>query len=391
MAKQTKAGKAPVHGLDTTGRSFHPTGFRGSLAEEEEGRGAPTTTESPGVSLWVTTALSIVLLDGPAMEGDGRRQMANRTPPRLKHQDAATTMSNLRSPPSRDDGGGLENGPGAGTLERELWNSMGQDSFLEETLGELAYSHWLRFLETVGPNSNRRESWLLWDALKSLERNLDDSKSTALRIETPPGSPISSGHPSESTLPSPDDWKDLISRTQHRLYLLQQPQASSPPQQLRSEQPDKDINERALDRIAYIGGLLLPVTVVSSVLAIEGSYGPEGDKFWVFWVVSVIASVAAIAVIYVERLRRLRVWFEIAADGVMETGGAFADGDFLWWGGDDEKEDENVCVVRDEDGVKAWKRGELGWGGAVKKASGYYRWRGDKRLRFDMPKTWVGT
>jgi hypothetical protein len=131
------------------------------------------------------------------------------------------------------------------------------------------------------------------------------------------------------------------------------------------------------------------VTVVSSVLAIEGSYGPEGDKFWVFWAVSVVASVAAMAVIYVERLRRLRVWFEIAADGVMETGGAFVDGDF-WWG-DDEKEDEDVCVVRDGDGVKAWKRGELGWGGAVKKASGYYRWRGDKRLRFDMPKPWLGT
>ncbi|CAI6095343.1 unnamed protein product [Clonostachys chloroleuca] len=45
MAKQTKAGKAPVHGLDTTGRSFHPTGFRGSLAEEERA----ATTESPGV------------------------------------------------------------------------------------------------------------------------------------------------------------------------------------------------------------------------------------------------------------------------------------------------------------------------------------------------------
>jgi hypothetical protein len=98
------------------------------------------------VSLWVTTALSIVLLDGSAMEGDGRRQMANRAPPRLKHQDAATTMSNLRSPSSHEDGG-MENGPGPGTLERELWNSMGQDSFLEETLGELAYSHWLRFQE----------------------------------------------------------------------------------------------------------------------------------------------------------------------------------------------------------------------------------------------------
>jgi hypothetical protein len=56
MAKQTKAGKAPVHGLDTTGRSFHPTGFRGSLAEEEEeeGRAATTTAaaaESPGYVL----------------------------------------------------------------------------------------------------------------------------------------------------------------------------------------------------------------------------------------------------------------------------------------------------------------------------------------------------
>lgn len=115
--------------------------------------------------------------------------------------------------------------------------------------------------------------------------------------------------------------------------------------------------------------------MVSSVLAIEGDYGPEGNNFWVFWVASAVVSLVAVGLIHIDEVRGVEVWREVA-----EEIGFFDAAD----------DDGGAVAVKDTGGVRdghglVWERRELGWGGAVKKVSGYYRLRGMKGLKFDRP------
>ncbi|KAI8949355.1 hypothetical protein F4801DRAFT_408643 [Xylaria longipes] len=78
-----------------------------------------------------------------------------------------------------------------------------------------------------------------------------------------------------------------------------------------SGQPDE--NQRALNRVAYLGGILLPFSVVSGILAIEEPFGPGNSQFWVFWAVTVPLIILTLAVIYADSIRKAEVWMEVAA------------------------------------------------------------------------------
>ncbi|MBE3050420.1 hypothetical protein IMZ48_49585, partial [Candidatus Bathyarchaeota archaeon] len=78
-------------------------------------------------------------------------------------------------------------------------------------------------------------------------------------------------------------------------------------------------NRNSIDRITYLGGILLPLTVVSGILGIEGRYGPEGRQFWVFWVAAFVSSSICLFIIYLDQLRNLDVWLEVAAGDAVEA------------------------------------------------------------------------
>lgn len=326
------------------------------------------------VSLWRGANVSILILPDRVPSADSvRGRPSPLPPPPLKHQDAMTNASALRQHYGTvDDCPPLSpTSPQTETIETAIWDSLGDGVPLEEILGDLVYERWVRLFERLTPSKGL--NGLEEDVTRALEVNMD-----CARILEKQGRSLSSV--------SLKDWEDLLSRA-HRRILVSSTTSSS--KQSRDEDEDREEEKRSLDRISYLGGILLPVTVVSGVLAIEGDYGPEGGNFWVFWVASLVASVLTILVIHIDRVRTLQVWMEVAADSVLEAG--------LTAQSEQEKQKKpsEVLVRRfkkgeeeDEEEVKAYRRKRLGWGGAVKQVSGYYRWRGRPGMEFHIPRDW---
>ena len=336
------------------------------------------------VSLWRGANASILILPD-RVPGTGRPA----PPPPLKHQDAMTNASALRQ-----HYGTLSESSVAATvlpqqqqqhdetIETAIWDSLGDGGNpVEEILAELVHDRWIRLFEKLNPA--RAPDTLDEDLNKALEVNAD----TARNLER-------HGRPLQGVV-SLQDWEGLLARAHRRLLLSAAQQRRSSSRAVEEDEDrDREEEKRSLDRISYLGGILLPVTVVSGVLAIEGDYGPEGNNFWVFWVASLVASVVTILVIHIDRVRSLQVWIEVAADSVLEGGGGGG-----LSGGELRERAEEVVVrrmrkggVRDDaeddeqEEVKAYRRRRLGWRGAVKQVSGYYRWRGQPGMEFRVPR-----
>ncbi len=77
-----------------------------------------------------------------------------------------------------------------------------------------------------------------------------------------------------------------------------------------------DENQRALDRISYLGGIPLPLPIVASILSMGDTFGPTGSMFYIFWAVSVPLAAAAVLVIYADTIRKTEIWIEVAAEHV---------------------------------------------------------------------------
>ena len=76
--------------------------------------------------------------------------------------------------------------------------------------------------------------------------------------------------------------------------------------------PREKERERGLDRVAYMGGVFLPFTVISSILSMSEPFGPGQMFHWVFWVVAVPLALGAVAFIYADNIRRAEVWIEVS-------------------------------------------------------------------------------
>ncbi|OAQ71064.1 hypothetical protein VFPPC_03426 [Pochonia chlamydosporia 170] len=259
------------------------------------------------------------------------------------------------------------------SFEEDLWETLisltGTHTPIEEILADMIHDRWTACLSAMRLEIHNadQEQKSLWRAMAALEQNLDEAKYLSRK-----GSTLDAVCPSA--------WEHLIARLEMRIHLRQPAVDAAMRRRQTFAQTSRTDNDRSLDRIAYLGGMLLPVTVVASVLAIEGDYGPEGGNFWVFWVSSFVASVLAVLVIYADQLRTVEVWLEIG-DVDEEDLRLPEDGGGGW-------EDAARYLVQrwtDGEGGRTWKRGELGWGGAVKKMSGYYWWRRDPRLAFQRP------
>ncbi|KAL2195804.1 hypothetical protein P885DRAFT_69957 [Corynascus similis CBS 632.67] len=190
--------------------------------------------------------------------------------------------------------------------------------------------------------------------------------------------------------------------------------AMHPCRHLANPQKAFDENQRALDRLSYLAGVLIPLPIVSGILSMGDVYGPGGSRFFVFWAVAGPLAGLTLLLIYADTIRKVEVWVEIASDHVMPSpGGKTADGEGPSSGppnhsvpvvADHEAEeriidmpattadpvmsvapeDENwlprrrwsmgwgevprVILERPADGSRprAWRREQLGWSGAIK-------------------------
>lgn len=207
-----------------------------------------------------------------------------------------------------------------------LSNESGWDVDLASLVEDIALHQWTEFFEAL-PTDTTPDAALYLQAQKSLERSLNMS--------------------STSTSISTADWQSLLSRLLRRAELQRHLGASiqlpskpfttatttttiSPltgrrrttltptsiyPYPTSSPSSSSDENKRSLDRVSYMGGVLLPLSIVSSILSMSDPFNPGGSLFWVFWATGVPLVFVAVLVIYADSIRKAEVWIEDTGTG----------------------------------------------------------------------------
>ncbi|KAL1901449.1 hypothetical protein Sste5346_001854 [Sporothrix stenoceras] len=64
----------------------------------------------------------------------------------------------------------------------------------------------------------------------------------------------------------------------------------------------------ALSRISYMGGILLPFSIIAGVLSMSDPFGPGDRLFWVFWVITLPITCFTLTIIYADDIRRAYIW-----------------------------------------------------------------------------------
>lgn len=308
------------------------------------------------VSVWVAEKVDVLFLDLPIWEDPrsslrrGRRKELDVT---MIEGEKETTERLWDAFSRAQDGKDGEEIPSLEDVLQEtlVLSADAQGSRLVDILEEAAYNKWLDFFEVLTPRQSpliADGTSLEWRALQALEANLDMAKRFSHDQRQAP------------TYRYPD-WSSLLQRLRDRAALLvtipPSPQriASSPPSVRRKgrkpgtvhadnftnlpvpprrrarspKSPAKsgdgggsDPNQRALDRVTYLGGILLPISITSSVLSMNEAFEPGQPLFWVFWAAAVPLTVLTFVVIYADKLRSSEVWEDIGSLG--SSGGSIS-------------------------------------------------------------------
>ena len=320
------------------------------------------------VSLWLNPQMDVVLVDRAPWREPGTPLRKARRPAVVAGRSPQPTR------PSSPAAGGkgsfesrLADGEEVGGLEDELYRSLKDAADVGEALtnilAELAYDRWLDLFELMAPRppaaSGRDLSTVYWELGQALEQNVAVAGYLAARRarEGLGGH----GHPSASS--AYPDWAALLARLSRReaLVPLTLPPAprlirdgtggKKPVRQqttttstsagsrgagagrrlanrsrshghgasaasLGTTAAAEDESQRALNRVSYLGAVLLPFSIVSGILSMSDPFGPENDRFWVFWTAAVPLTLVCVLVIYADIIRKAEVWVEVAAEGV---------------------------------------------------------------------------
>lgn len=235
------------------------------------------------------------------------------------------------------------------SLAEEWCDDPDDEDTLRPLIEDIAMHQWSEFFEAlstiVGPGSTEA-TVLYWQMQKSLERNLSNSEFYNKSFHQSSNSSSSS---------ATSDWESLLSRLSRQVELSRQlappsvttievpashptPQGDAaatyvppiiPPRNSNNNNNSgssaEDKNQHSLDRVSYMGGVLLPLSIVSSILSMSDPFGPGGSMFYVFWAVSVPLVLVTVFVIYADTIRRAEVWIEVAASGAGGSSGPGSD------------------------------------------------------------------
>lgn len=238
-----------------------------------------------------------------------------------------------------------------------------------QVLPDAVFDRWLALFEHLPPpTASSRDATIAcyWQILHALEQNITTTPNLstllphlhsriALLSSTPSFKPPSLPIALSSTSTRPSAAAAAAARAGGIL----------PPPPRRTGRELLDENHRALDRISYLGGVLLPLPVVSGVLSMTDAYSPDGARFWVFWAAAVPLSVVAVCVIYADTIRKAEVWVEVKGGAAAGHGTAAAaetpaeglGGWRRWWRGKKEvveggqRDEEAVTVSEPAGGV----------------------------------------
>ncbi|KAI0466340.1 hypothetical protein F4859DRAFT_497802 [Xylaria cf. heliscus] len=219
-------------------------------------------------------------------------------------------------------------------------------------LEELAINKWGDFFETLDTDQSvslANSATLFSQMSGSLERNLDVSRRRHKIKPHSTEAPPDMYTPAESKLQSTTttEWEALLSRLSRRVQLSSHLSPAHTHMKMLVPRPNAetdavaglgadgqsndcdyrsrnyntgmnsaappDENQRSLNRVAYLGGVLLPFSIVSGILAIEEPFGPGNSQFWIFWAVTVPLVLLTLGVIYADSIRKAEVWIEVTA------------------------------------------------------------------------------
>ncbi|KAJ8118489.1 hypothetical protein ONZ43_g3977 [Nemania bipapillata] len=235
-------------------------------------------------------------------------------------------------------------------LQSSLQDSCSSSRDLLELLEDLVITKWDDFFETLGLelSAGSVDTMALFSqTLNSLERNLGVSRQRH-KVKHRPVEMLPDTYPLLTTKSATAEWEVLLSQLDRRAQLLHHlspviPSVEIPVRRLSAEtnaaadlgilpadargapcnsksgenrNGDMDLstsdeNQRSLNRVAYLGGVLLPFSIVSGILAIQEPYGPGNSQFWVFWAVTVPLVLITLAVMYADSIRKAEVWIEV--------------------------------------------------------------------------------
>lgn len=298
-------------------------------------------------SLWVSREVDVLFLDKPCWGA--------KSPLRRANSGGRFTGSNIsvgHEHGPREDGTKGDavtvvqrKGEEITSLERTLQDSLStarKDSGVSGVLEETAYEQWLELFEvlTLRRKVARPEKTSLeWRVMQSLERNFDMAKKGIVRFQK------NGSEDEEGLAVGPDDWGGLMQRLRTRVEILaatsqcaarQKPGRTAswapvhqewvtyvPGHRTDKERPSSqgsDDNQRALDRVTYLGGILLPFSLVSGVLSMNEGFEPGQPLFWVFWVATIPLTLFTVLVIYADKLRQVEVWDQVLDPSGSDSG-----------------------------------------------------------------------
>jgi hypothetical protein len=211
-----------------------------------------------------------------------------------------------------------------GCLEHRLWEhveAQGMPINLSEVVQEIVLELWAELFECIDPGWQNASDLavLLWQLQCSIDRNMDAATHLSPKVYT-----------TTSVLPN---WQLLSDRVERRMSLSHmlnpptplvdissQPQYSpvvdtKEPRSIEEREPlDAQVEQRGLDRVTYLGGVLLPFSIVSGILSMGDPFGPQGGMFYIYWAVTLPLTVITLLVIYADSIRRQVVWMQVAVD-----------------------------------------------------------------------------
>ncbi|KAK3943453.1 hypothetical protein QBC46DRAFT_377081 [Diplogelasinospora grovesii] len=317
-------------------------------------------------SLWMTPKIDLLFLDRPMWRDPSsrlrkaRRAVSVTRPYLVTHSEATAVADRGKGKDSNlsdewdvklaegDEILSLED-----VLQETLKDAITNREVLPDIVSEIAYDRWLELLEVLPPSATRRPTtaryW--WQLLHSLEQNADVASYLAHRLGDGDG-----GAAAAAAYP---DWNGLLSRVHRRIDLMpplttvipaltpntttttttkmvdaplskKMNHAGTLPVSLKSgsavpssragREPTADENQRALDRVSYLGGILIPLPIVSGILSMGDTYGPQGPQFYIFWAVAIPLALVTVLIIYADIIRKAEVWVEVAAEQVVAGG-----------------------------------------------------------------------
>lgn len=390
-------------------------------------------------SVWRSGKADVLLLDRPAWTRPSSyfRKARYRTPNPNHNASVASNTEKANGAGTSSDT--LHSGYPSRSNEMPSFETLLFESLQEEcvytketdTLSlveDIAIQQWTEFFDALStdlPSGTTETTALYWQVQKSLERNLNSSEFYDKLIRAS----RTSTSDWKSFLSRFSRWTSLQSQLSHIAATIQLPPSSLTtqpstitsaallPQTACRSANSEEQNKHSLDRVSYMGGVLLPLSIVSSILSMSDPFNPGGNMFYVFWAASVPLVFITILIIYADSIRKAEVWIEVASSSSSSGGAAESEkpevstpeleaavpySETVHVGacptervgiaalgereGAPEEYDEPAMMVEKlfkETGNRKWKKEQLGWLGACKAVFRIYK------LKKGRPPNWA--